>query len=153
VDLLVYGFRHRIRISLVPHIYRIIDVPEPNDCDHRRRHHSSCSKSSFLSQLNPLGHFDPTPMSFAASGVIIVYGYLRLKLFDLVPVALDILIERVPDAMFVLDPAGHIIDANPAAERLVAIFEGHLVGRHLCNVLPVNLADHELCTGMRSEQL
>jgi CheY-like chemotaxis protein/PAS domain-containing protein len=89
-------------------------------------------------------------MSFAASAVIIAYGYLRLKLFDLVPVALDILIERIPDAMFVLDPAGHIIDANPAAERLVATFKGHLVGRHLCNVLPGNLADRELCTGIPS---
>lgn len=76
-------------------------------------------------------------MSFAASAVIIAYGYLRLKLFDLVPIALDILIERIPDAMFVLDPAGHIIDANPAAERLVATFKGHLVGRHLCNVFRV----------------
>jgi PAS domain-containing protein len=74
----------------------------------------------FLTDLNPLGSFDPTPMSFAASGVIIAYSFIRFKLFDLVPVAVDILVERIPDAMFVLDSAGHIVDTNPAAERLVA---------------------------------
>ncbi len=107
----------------------------------------------FLTDLNPLGDFDPTPMSFAASGVIVAFGYIRRKLFDIVPVALDILIERIPDAMFVLDPAGHIIDANPAAERLISTFEGHLVGKHLCDVLPGNFADHELCTGKPSDAI
>lgn len=101
----------------------------------------------FLTDLNPLGDFDPTPMSFAASGVIVAYGYLRFKLFDLVPVALDILVERIPDAIFVLDYEGHIIDANPAAEKLVSPVEGHLIGRHLCDALPVDLSDHELCSG------
>ncbi|MBT3995246.1 MAG: response regulator [Chloroflexi bacterium] len=105
----------------------------------------------FLTDLNPLGDFDPTPMSFAASGVIVAYGYVRLKLFDMVPVALDILVERIPDAMFVLEPAGHIIDANPAAERLVFPFEGHLVGKHLCDVLPGDLTEHELCSGKASD--
>ena len=38
----------------------------------------------FLTDLNPLGDFDPTPMSFAISGVIVAYGYVRHKLFDLV---------------------------------------------------------------------
>ena len=80
----------------------------------------------FLTDVNPLGTFDPTPMSFAASGVIVAYGYIRLKLFDLVPVAMDILVERIPDAMFVLDSEGHILDANPAAERLVAPVSGLL---------------------------
>ena len=74
----------------------------------------------FLTDLNPLGSFDPTPMSFAASGVIIAFSYLRFKLFDLVPIALDILVERIPDAIFVLNSDGYIVDANPAAELLVA---------------------------------
>lgn len=100
----------------------------------------------FLTELNPLGDFDPTPMSFAISGVIVGYGYIRLKLFDLVPVAQDVLVERIPDAMYVLDAEGHILDTNPAAEHLVRS-EGHLIGRHLCDVLPGELEDHELCSG------
>ena len=69
----------------------------------------------FLTGLNPMGDFDPTPMSFALSGVVVAFGYIRFKLFDLVPVAVDILVERIPDAMFVTDRNGYVIDANPAA--------------------------------------
>lgn len=101
----------------------------------------------FLTDLNPLGDFDPTPMSFAISGVIVAYGYVQHKLFDLVPVALDVLVESIPDAMFVLDSEGHILDTNPAAERLVTPLEGHLVGSHLCDALRGDFSDHELCTG------
>ena len=101
----------------------------------------------FLTDLNPLGSFDPTPMSFAASGVIIAFSYLRFKLFDLVPIALDILVERIPDAIFVLNSDGYIVDANPAAELLVAPEDSVLIGMHLCDVLPGDLSDHELCSG------
>ncbi|MDG0867019.1 histidine kinase N-terminal 7TM domain-containing protein [Candidatus Lucifugimonas marina] len=101
----------------------------------------------FLTDLNPLGDFDPTPMSFAASGVIVAYGYVRHRLFELVPVALDVLVENIPDAMFVLDSEGHILDTNPAAERLALPIDGHLIGRHLCDVLPGDQSDHTICTG------
>ena len=105
----------------------------------------------FLTDLNPLGDFDPTPMSFAASGVIVGYGYVRLKLFDLVPVAVDVLVERIPDAMFVLDSEGHILDANPAAERLVEPTGGLTIGSHICDALPGDLSEHELCSGNPSD--
>ena len=101
----------------------------------------------FLTDVNPLGSFDPTPMSFAVSGVIIAYSYIRFKLFDLVPIAVDILIKRIPDAMFVLDGDGHIIDANPAAELLVNPKRETLIGRHLCDALPGDQSDHALCSG------
>ena len=105
----------------------------------------------FLTDLNPLGDFDPTPMSFAISGVIVAFGYIRFKLFDLVPVAVDVLVERIPDAMFVLDSEGHILDVNPAAEELVTPSDGHLIGRHLCDSLPGDLTHHQLCSGTPSE--
>jgi PAS domain S-box-containing protein len=105
----------------------------------------------FLTDLNPLGDFDPTPMSFAISGVIVAYGYIRFKLFDLVPVAKDILVARIPDAMFVLDSEGYIVDANPAAEKLVDPQNELLIGRHLCDALPVDLSKHRLCSSDPSE--
>jgi len=101
----------------------------------------------FLTDVNPMGDFDPTPMSFALSGVIVAFGYIRFKLFDLVPVAVDILVERIPDAMFVLDRNGYVIDANPAATELAGAGSGPLIGEHLCDVLPGDLSEHELCTG------
>lgn len=101
----------------------------------------------FLTELNPMGDFDPTPMSFALSGVIVAFGYIRFKLFDLVPVAVDILVERIPEAMFVLDRNGYVIDANPAATELARSSDGLLIGEHLCDVLPGDQRQHELCVG------
>ncbi len=105
----------------------------------------------FLTAMNPLGDFDPTPMSFAASGVIIAYSFIRFRLFELVPVAYDILVERIPDAMFVLDSEGHIVAANPAAKRLVSPVEELLIGRHLCDTLPGGMPSHRLCSGIPSK--
>ncbi|MDA1278588.1 MAG: response regulator [Chloroflexi bacterium] len=102
----------------------------------------------FLTELNLLGNFDPTPMSFAISGVIVAYSFIQFKLFDLVPVALDVLVERIPDAMFVLNPEGHIVDANPAAEKMVESGGESLIGRHLCEALDGKLDDHVLCSGV-----
>ena len=101
----------------------------------------------FLTDIDPMGDFDPTPMSFALSGVIVAFGYIRFKLFDLVPVALDILVERIPDAIFVLDRTGYVIDANPAATELAGSGGGLIIGGHLCDSLPGDLSGHELCTG------
>lgn len=102
----------------------------------------------FVIELTPLGVFDPTPMTFAASGAIIAFGYVRFRLFELVPVAVDILVERIPDAMFVLDGEGDIVDVNPAAERMAARDGKRLIGTHLCDSLPGDLATrHELCSG------
>ena len=101
----------------------------------------------FLTDVNPMGDFDPTPMSFALSGVIVAFGYIRFKLFDLVPITVDILVERIPDAMFVLDRNGYVIDANPAATELAGSRAGLLIGEHLCDALPSDLSEHNLCIG------
>lgn len=101
----------------------------------------------FLSDLNPMGSFDPTPMSFALSGAIVAYSYVRFKMFDLVPIAMDILVKRITDPMFVLDPGGNIVDVNPAAEKMFALTGGRLIGMHLCDALPGERTEHGLCTG------
>lgn len=105
----------------------------------------------FLSELNPLGDYDPTPMSFAVSGAIIAYSYIRFKLFNLVPVAVDVLVRHIPDAMFVLGPEGHIVDANPAARKIANPGGLSLIGQHLCDALPGDHSDHELCSAEPSE--
>ena len=63
------------------------------------------------------------------------------------PIAVDVLVERIPDAMFVLDSEGQIVDVNPAAERMVPAGGKGLIGSHLCDVFLGDLDDHELCTG------
>ncbi|MGQ9481760.1 histidine kinase N-terminal 7TM domain-containing protein [Chloroflexus sp.] len=80
------------------------------------------SNWTYLSQVTHLG-VDITPISFLFSAPFILLGLYRYQFLDLAPVARNRLIEAMPDAMIVLDQGGHIVDANPAAERLFSVLQ------------------------------
>jgi signal transduction histidine kinase len=61
---------------------------------------------------------DFTPVGFAASGGSLLWGFYRHRLFGLVPIARDLVVESMDDAVVVLDANRHIIDFNAAAERI-----------------------------------
>lgn len=65
--------------------------------------------------------FDPTPFSFAVT----LLGFAGLigagRLFDLMPVARNLLLEALLDPVLVIDPFGRVIQANPAALRLAGV--------------------------------
>jgi diguanylate cyclase (GGDEF)-like protein/PAS domain S-box-containing protein len=62
---------------------------------------------------------DLTPISFALTAIMLAWNLLRYNLLDLVPIAHDIVIENLHDALFVLDDQNRIIDANPAAQGII----------------------------------
>jgi PAS domain S-box-containing protein len=78
---------------------------------------------------------DPTPLAFAASGVLFVWGFYRHRLFGLVPIARDLVIDSLDDAVIVLDQQRHIVDLNPAAVRLGG-FTQESIGRAIEDVVP-----------------
>ena len=84
----------------------------------------------YLSDLNPLPGLDWTSLSFIITGVLVAYAIFVLRLFDLVPVARNVLIERMSDALLVTDSHNRVVDANPAARQLLAE-RGELVGKTL----------------------
>lgn len=63
---------------------------------------------------------DVTPLFFLVTGVVNSWALLRMGLLRLVPVAREQVVDTVPDAVLVVDPAGVLIDLNPAAARLLA---------------------------------
>ncbi|MEW6322828.1 MAG: histidine kinase N-terminal 7TM domain-containing protein [Acidobacteriota bacterium] len=72
---------------------------------------------AYLLRLLPPG-IDPTPLAFAASGSCILWGMQRHRLLGVVPIARDLVIESMEDAVFVLDGNRVIVDLNPSARRL-----------------------------------
>jgi PAS domain S-box-containing protein len=64
---------------------------------------------------------DLTPFAFAVSGLILAFGVLRFQLFDLTPVARDLLIENMDDGVIVLDRDNRVIDVNPAARHWLGV--------------------------------
>ncbi|MEL7069712.1 MAG: diguanylate cyclase [Cyanobacteria bacterium J06581_3] len=55
------------------------------------------------------------PMSFLFTGIVYFTSLFRFRLFDLLPVARDTLIENMGDSVLVLDNSDRVIDMNPAA--------------------------------------
>jgi len=64
---------------------------------------------------------DLHPLAYALSGLVLGWGIFRYRLFDLVPLARDIVIDNLRDGIIVLDAIGRIVDINSAAEQLLGI--------------------------------
>jgi PAS domain S-box-containing protein len=82
----------------------------------------------YLFHLVPGLTKDYTAISFALASVAFMVGMSRYQLFDLKPVAREVVIDDMSDAMLTVDARGRIVDLNPAAARLVAALHGDDLG-------------------------
>jgi len=89
----------------------------------------------YILGLSPVPGLDTTPIGFMFTGLILVTGIFRFRLFDLVPVARDLLIEGMSDGVLVLDEYSRIIDINPAALRFIDPMVVSPIGQRAATVL------------------
>jgi PAS domain S-box-containing protein len=68
----------------------------------------------FTFWLNPYIKFDPTPFAMTVSGVFYAWSLFRFGLFDLLPVAGEVVLEGLEDGVMVLDRADRVVYINPA---------------------------------------
>jgi PAS domain S-box-containing protein len=59
------------------------------------------------------------PFGFAIGGLVATWGIFRYQVFDIMPIALDTVIESIGDGVIVLDTQDRIVDLNPAAQSIV----------------------------------
>ena len=71
----------------------------------------------YLSRALPATGLDLTPIGFTVSGVCFTWALYRYRLFGLVPVARDMVVDSLDDGVLVLDAQRRIVDINAAAER------------------------------------
>lgn len=83
----------------------------------------------YVSGLSPIPHLDITPFAFTISIVIFALGISRLKLVNLAPVARDLVVEKMPDGMIVLDTQGNIVDLNPALQKALGVSAAQAIGQ------------------------
>ena len=75
----------------------------------------------YLTSVLPVTGFDLTPLAFTASGACFTFGIYRYRLFGLVPVARDMVVDSMEDAVLVLDAERRIVDLNAAAEKYTGL--------------------------------
>ncbi|MBN1836627.1 MAG: PAS domain-containing protein, partial [Spirochaetales bacterium] len=88
----------------------------------------------YVSPFNPFPGLELSVIFFSITGLLLLLGITRYRLFDLVPVAWQSLVEGMSDAVLVLDRQNRVVDLNPAALRLLALRRG-AVGQPLEQVL------------------
>jgi signal transduction histidine kinase len=79
---------------------------------------------------------DFTPLAFTVSGLLFAQAIYQEQLFDLIPVARDVVIENLSDAVIVVDGARRVLDMNASARRMA----GHpavWVGWNVTTLLPM----------------
>ncbi len=70
----------------------------------------------------PILGLDIVPISFAFSAIIIAAAIFSTRLLELIPVAHNVLLQSMQDAVIVLDSRNRVIETNPAMAHLL----GHL---------------------------
>jgi len=84
------------------------------------------------------------PFGIAALGLTYAWALFRYRLFDIVPIARDLVIESMGDAVLVLDQQHRLVDVNPAAQALIGRKDSELIGQPIADLLPAwsELGEH-----------
>lgn len=80
--------------------------------------------------LSHLG-MDFTPVSFVLSGLLLSVGFFRFRMFDVIPVARDVIYDRINDAIIVTNEDGILVDMNRSANQLMDCESKTLIGKSL----------------------
>ncbi len=72
---------------------------------------------------------DLTPISFTISISLISSGIFRTRLLDLVPIARDVVMEHIPEMVFVVDAHDRVLDVNTVAEKWLGKTRDQIIGK------------------------
>jgi diguanylate cyclase (GGDEF)-like protein/PAS domain S-box-containing protein len=86
--------------------------------------------------VGPFGRVDLTAFGFVLTALVLVWGILRLRLLDIMPIARNVIVETLEDAVVVLDAFQRVAELNPAAERVLGSTVSDAIGRPIEQVLP-----------------
>ncbi|RUL87441.1 histidine kinase N-terminal 7TM domain-containing protein [Tautonia sociabilis] len=74
-------------------------------------------------------HVDTVAIAFLVTGLAMLPAFQRFHLLDLRPVAREVVIRGMADPVVVIEPAGRIVELNPAAAALAGAEAAGMIGR------------------------
>lgn len=84
-----------------------------------------------IADVGPFEFFDPTPFSFAITGLILFWGTIQHEFLNIIPVARESVIESMNDGYIVVDLSNSIVDINKAALELAGKIRKEAIGKNL----------------------
>ena len=92
---------------------------------------------SYLLGLRPLGFIDITPFTFILTSFLVFLGIYRFRLFDIVPIAREKVLELMSDGFLVVDEKHRVIDYNQALHRFTNFPEKKkVIGTAIQDIFP-----------------
>jgi PAS domain S-box-containing protein len=88
----------------------------------------------YITGLGPIPGFDWTPVLFVFTGLVITFGIIRYRMFDLVPFARNKLIDTMSDGVIVVNSEGFIEDFNPAVAQIFNFHTGPIIRKRFASV-------------------
>ncbi len=82
----------------------------------------------FLTGLIPIPNLDPTPITFAISGIAFGWTIFSYSLLDVIPAAHEAVIRSLDDLVIVLNAENYIVDINGAALRVIGKTQKEVIG-------------------------
>ncbi|MEP6894260.1 MAG: PAS domain S-box protein [Chloroflexota bacterium] len=77
---------------------------------------------------------DIAPFSFALGNLIVAWGLFRYRLFDIVPIARERIVESMIDPIFVLDANNRVVDINPPGIKALGKPSAEVIGHSASEV-------------------
>lgn len=87
-------------------------------------------------QLTPWHGIDFTPIGSIFSSVALAYALFRLGLFDLIPLARELVLENMTDGVLILDGEQRVVDLNRAACHMLGINQRMVMGKSIHELIP-----------------
>jgi two-component system, cell cycle sensor histidine kinase and response regulator CckA len=84
----------------------------------------------------PRAPFDPTQLAFLASVGLASWALFRWRMLDLVPIPADILVEKISDALVVVDAQERLISLNQVAASLFGCHPENVIGSPANQLFP-----------------
>jgi diguanylate cyclase (GGDEF)-like protein len=88
----------------------------------------------YLTGLSPWG-LDITPVTLGLTCGLIYYGIFHCGIFDLAPLARNLIFNSMRDAVLILDTKDRLLDFNPAAQEMFPILNKRNLGTDVVPML------------------
>jgi len=89
---------------------------------------------SYILGIFPVKRFDTAPAFFGISALVVSLGIFQHKLLNIMPIARDLLVERMSSGIIVLDRDNMIIDLNLAALSMFHLEKSKMIGNSVSDI-------------------
>jgi diguanylate cyclase (GGDEF)-like protein/PAS domain S-box-containing protein len=91
----------------------------------------------YVTGLSPIPGLELTPLVIVLTGAILALAIFQFHLLDFGPIARHMLVEAMDEGILVVDLQNHVVDANPAVQRLLGENTTIKIGGHVDEIFNI----------------